>query len=754
MDDQSLPDGRIPLERTKELRPGLSIVTCAMNRSRNLIRALPSWLAHPEVDEIIIVDWNSRQPVAEDLDRMGIANKRIRIARVYDEPRWVLSHAFNLGFRLARFEQILKCDADIVLDERYFERNTLEQGRFIAGNWRAAGEGQQFVNGFFHVHTEDLFGIGGFNEFITTYGWDDDDLYERLTQNGLVRQDVAADTVSHLDHDDVARMGSNQQDRQDAWSDLSDRTMFKIRTNRIIATIMPRWTSQLPMRSYVVGPGPMDTTTVRRDKPSIHVVPDHIAATARRLAAREMISWKAGVRTYALDDETFDLILATHRLDQITPLVLELAMSGASMTALAMPRVLVVDFNPEALRAPAKLLAEAGDRLARIAFRSSRLLVVRSPDKKRPRVLTGPLADAPYIPIGFSLGHIRDIAPGDVRRDAVSPVVRLHLDAQGLYHLPQEAEYISNGAADWVAQSLSPQPHPLLAPEVQTDRREKLYIDAQHGLGNRLRAIGSAHAVAHATGRELVVVWQPDHHCEGHLSDLFDYDGAVETQSFVERARKERFSLYNYMEIEPDAAKGAEITLEPSRDAYVRSAYVLAHPASHWATENALLKTLAQSPSEPVKALLGQAGAPAGIGLHVRMEGAPGTDTNSYDAAENWTPDGHAAIHEWREKSHYRHFMARLDVLLEQTPSARVFLAADQPDTYRAFVETYGTDRIAMIDRKLYDRSAQQLHYALADMLALAQTSHLLGSNWSSFTEAALRLSDTIVTHEMSGKDF
>ena len=94
----------------------------------NLMRALPSWLANPQVSEVIIIDWSSGLPVAQDLARAGISDPRIRIARVYDEPRWILTYAFNIGFRLARFDQVLKCDADIVLDPGYFTQNTLEQG--------------------------------------------------------------------------------------------------------------------------------------------------------------------------------------------------------------------------------------------------------------------------------------------------------------------------------------------------------------------------------------------------------------------------------------------------------------------------------------------------------------------------------------------------------------------------------------------------------------------------------------------------
>jgi hypothetical protein len=743
-----------PLTAPDELTPGISLVTCSMNRNGNLIRALPSWLAHPEVSEIIIVDWSSGMAVAQDLARAGISDARIRIARVYDEKQWILSYAFNIGFRLAQFDQVLKCDADIVLDPEYFAQNRLEQGRFIAGNWRNAGQGQQFVNGFFHVHTTDLMAVNGFNEYITTYGWDDDDLYERLGQNGTGRQDVAPGTVSHLDHEDIARLGGRGVERQNAWSDLDETPMFKIRTNRMIATIMPRWTSDRPMRPYNASPAQDGTLTVRRGRGTPHEVPDHITAKAKRLAACELVSWQAGIRAYALEDERFDLMLSAHRLKTITPLMVELALSDASTAAMTMPRALVADLTRDAFEAAPDILAEAGARLARMAYRSGRLLVVRGPGALRPASLSGPLADAPYMPDYLNLGDQRDVHPDDVRRDGTSLILRLHLDAGGLQHLPETPEVVSERAADWVRLSLPPAAHPVFeaaAPAVQTGRRARLFIDAQHGLGNRLRAIGSGAAVARATGRDLVVVWEPDHHCQGRLADLFDYDGAVEEQSFLTRAVQDGATVLNYMEIEPGATKDAPLELHEGRDAYVRSAYIVNHPASGWEADNLLLQEL--RPVQAVRDLLERAGEAADIGLHVRMEGAPGTDQNSYDARENWTEDGHAAIHHWRELSHYKHFIARLDVLLEKQPEARVFLAADQAQTYAAFKETYG-DRISMIERDLYDRSAEQLRYALADILGLARVRHLLGSNWSSFTETALRLSRSITDHEVSGRDF
>ena len=80
-------------------------------------------------------------------------------------------------------------------------------------------------------------------------------------------------------------------------------------------------------------------------------------------------------------------------------------------------------------------------------------------------------------------------------------------------------------------------------------------------------------------------------------------------------------------------------------------------------------------------------------------------------------------------------------------------MAADKPETYDAFTETYG-DRVAYLPRPVYDRSAEQLRYALADALLLGSAPLLLGSSWSSFSELAMRLSPHKAEIEMSGKDF
>ena len=52
---------------------GISLVTCCRDREANLVRALASWLACPEIAEIVVVDWSSKTPVRAALTDAVVA---------------------------------------------------------------------------------------------------------------------------------------------------------------------------------------------------------------------------------------------------------------------------------------------------------------------------------------------------------------------------------------------------------------------------------------------------------------------------------------------------------------------------------------------------------------------------------------------------------------------------------------------------------------------------------------------------------
>lgn len=600
--------------------PGLSLVTACMNRNTNRVKAIKSWLAHAVVSEVVIVDWSSDKLVSESLNQAQITDPRIRIIRVEGEEKWVLSLAFNLGFRMARYDRVLKADADIIIAPDFFLKNRLAPHDLIAGNWRRAAPGQQYVNGFFYLHSADLARVNGFSEFIQTYGHDDD-IYERLIAAGVRRKDVAENTVRHLDHPDEERLSpqpiSFQTPQSTARQALAADTLYSTRRNRFLSLILPDWTEGWTMQPF--SPDPDSPTSLRRKGMGPHPPPAPIIELAGTLAAYERLSWQVGREVFHLPQDRLDALLDRKRLSDITK----------------------------------ETIAE---------------------------------------------DHLESFKD---------------------------------------------------APDLHLTRR--VFIDAQHGLGNRLRAIASAAAIAQAEGRQLVIIWQPDHHCEARFCDLFDYDDPVIEASFPEAASGMGLDVTTYMETECGAEKGAPIQLTGQRDFYLRSAYVVAHPASTWEEENRFLGSL--TPSEPVRRLLAPFHDAFDIALHIRMEGCAETDQNSYDSPQNWTADAHKEINHWRGQSHFTRFAHRLEPLLAKQKTARVFLASDMATTYEAFRDAYG-DQVTALPRDCFDRSARQQQYALADMLLLARARHLLGSHWSSFTEGATRFSTCLAKTELAGIDF
>ncbi|MEQ8403757.1 MAG: glycosyltransferase [Oceanicaulis sp.] len=623
-----------PLEAVSATAPqdgadGVSLVTACRNRNENLKKALHSWLVCPQVAEIIVVDWTSATPVLEDLRASGFEDPRIRVIRVEDEPRWILSFAFNIGFQSARRARILKADADIVLDPDFFERNVLAPQTFIAGNWRKASADQAYVNGFFYIWRDALLQLGGFNEYITTYGWDDEELYARLLESGLVRKDVASGSISHLPHDNAART-ERRDDRADgpALEHLKTQTPYLIRRNRFIANLMPSWNGSRPPARYETLATHDAGAVLRRLADPEAAAPEAVEREAALAAARELIAWRLGDEGYGLTLEAVEKLTAEHSWSDLT------------------------------------------------------------------------------------VSHVR----------AALPASRPASGAEGGGFAP---------------------------PGPRRDQR-KLIVDAQHGLGNRLRAIGSAAAVAHAEDRELVIVWREDHHCQCRFDELFDHDGAVLDDYEIAQTAG-LVDVVNYMEVEPGASKDAPVAPHRDRDLYFRSAYVMNHPASHWEAENRFLRSLA--PAAAITDLLDAVRSPNDVGVHVRMAGGPRFEHLPWESPRNWTPEAHQTVADWRARSHPDRFIARLDALLDEEGVDTVFVAADLPETYARFIERYG-NRAACLNRRCNDRSREQLRYALADAILLSRSKRLLGSTWSSFSELAMRLAPERMPVEMSGKDF
>lgn len=191
-----------------QIHNGISIITACKDRNRNLSISIASWIPLREVREIIIVDWDSKIDVAETLAHLDCT--KIKIIKVYNQPKWILSTALNLAAIFSSSTQILKLDCDNILSSDFFAHHCLVPNKFYTGNWKQSrNTNENHLNGVLYVARSDFFGVNGYNEYLTRYGWDDSDLYNRLEHNSLQRYDINNDKIQHIPHTDVDRQSQN-----------------------------------------------------------------------------------------------------------------------------------------------------------------------------------------------------------------------------------------------------------------------------------------------------------------------------------------------------------------------------------------------------------------------------------------------------------------------------------------------------------------------------------------------------------------
>ncbi len=185
---------------------GVSVICAVKDRTDNLKKALKTWLAQKEIEEIVIVDWDSKKPIKGSLSGF-LHDKRIKIVRVENQPRWILSKAYNLAAKSVTKSKILKLDADIILHDNFFKNHILKKGIFYKGDgYIARNSNETHLTGTTFFNKDEFDAVGGYNEFITTYGHDDIDLYRRLVDKNIVEKDLHLNSLYHIPHNGHSRI--------------------------------------------------------------------------------------------------------------------------------------------------------------------------------------------------------------------------------------------------------------------------------------------------------------------------------------------------------------------------------------------------------------------------------------------------------------------------------------------------------------------------------------------------------------------
>jgi glycosyltransferase involved in cell wall biosynthesis len=103
-----------------QIKEGISVISAIKNRAEHFEQSLQTWLSHSQVNEIVVVDWSSDEPISPIIEKYQ--DGRIKLVEVKGQSKWNLAMAYNLATRFTTFDKIVKTDADIELLPGFFDR--------------------------------------------------------------------------------------------------------------------------------------------------------------------------------------------------------------------------------------------------------------------------------------------------------------------------------------------------------------------------------------------------------------------------------------------------------------------------------------------------------------------------------------------------------------------------------------------------------------------------------------------------------
>jgi hypothetical protein len=213
------------------LNQGISLYVHLMNRNENVQANLPNWLTQ-KFDEIILLDWSSKDPVASIPNLFD--DPRVRVVRVEGQEKFIRTLAQNLATEMARNTHVFKCDSDVLFKGDFFVNHALNKGEFWVGDWHQGRDyNERHLHGETYYHVDDFFRVNGYDERIMAYGHDDTNLKDRMVLAGMIKKVFSYNQLHHIHHPQETR--ATNQDMV--------HPMVKIFENRIAARAKTLWTS-------------------------------------------------------------------------------------------------------------------------------------------------------------------------------------------------------------------------------------------------------------------------------------------------------------------------------------------------------------------------------------------------------------------------------------------------------------------------------------------------------------------------------
>lgn len=262
--------------------------------------------------------------------------------------------------------------------------------------------------------------------------------------------------------------------------------------------------------------------------------------------------------------------------------------------------------------------------------------------------------------------------------------------------------------------------------------KKNFIINPIFGLGNRIRAIASAYSICKLNNYNLVINWVPDNHCDCYIQDLIvNIFSFAKIISFNIEDKLSNYKCYNYYEKEVNGKKDEYIDVNFD-NIYVKSNCVLNNKDSFTLFDDFFCKIKF---NDKINNLISKIpNISKCIGMHIRMEGGKLFQNIDADKDNNWTKKDAELLVKYRDISDIDNFIHQINCILDKNPNEKFFIATDMKSNYDKLINMYGGN-IVYLDRNLFDRSNEQLYYAIADIILLSRCKQFYGSTWSSFSE-------------------
>lgn len=194
---------------------GISIVCAVKNRMGPLRYTIPSYLNQPGVSQIVLVDWDSDQPVRQSLQQWDFPERedqrRITHIRAVNQPYWNSAKAYNLAMSFVTNPFVFKVDADVVVVDDLRKRMPVLKSTFVTGNFKRGVVPNDYgLFGSVFLRKEDFDRVGGYDERFVAYGFEDNNFFRRLQRRGLKRKFTEPNALYHLPHSNAKRTEHQQ----------------------------------------------------------------------------------------------------------------------------------------------------------------------------------------------------------------------------------------------------------------------------------------------------------------------------------------------------------------------------------------------------------------------------------------------------------------------------------------------------------------------------------------------------------------